>query len=78
MVRKGILSLEAMPSQVERGAKRRAVLRALSGNILDVYDYGTYGYFAVFLAPAFFPIGSAFLSLMLALMTFSIAAFARP
>jgi len=67
-----------MLSKTERRAKRGAVIRALSGNILEVYDYGTYGYFAVFLSSAFFPTRSAFLSLMLTLLTFGVAAFARP
>src|ERR1043165_6625543 len=67
-----------MLSRTERRAKRDAVIRALAGNILEIYDYGTYGYFAVFLAAAFFPTRSAFVSLMLTLLTFGVAAFGRP
>jgi MFS transporter, MHS family, citrate/tricarballylate:H+ symporter len=64
--------------QSERRAKRNAVIRALAGNVLEVYDYSVYGFYAVYIAAAFFPTGSAFLSLMLSLMTFGIAAVARP
>jgi len=67
-----------MLSQSERRAKRNAVIRALGGNIIEVYDYGIYAFFATYIASAFFPTDSAFLSLMLSLMTFGIAAIARP
>lgn len=58
--------------------KSKAVFRALAGNVLELYDYAVYGFFAVYVAAAFFPTSSEFLSLMLSLMTFGIAAIARP
>ena len=64
--------------QSQRRDKSKAVFRALAGNVLEVYDYSVYGFFAVYVAAAFFPTGSEFLSLMLSLMTFGIAAIARP
>jgi MFS family permease len=77
-IRNRIVKGEAMLSHSERRAKRNAVIRALGGNILEVYDYGIYAYFATYIASAFFPVGSGFLSLMLSLTTFGIAAIARP
>lgn len=65
-----------MPSEPRDKAK--AVIRALAGNVLEVYDYSVYGFYAVYIAAAFFPTDSAFLSLMLSLMTFGIVAIARP
>src|SRR6266446_4001350 len=67
-----------MLSPIERRGKLKAAIRALSGNFLEVYDYVIYGFYASYVASAFFPTDSAFLSLMLSLTTFGIAAIARP
>jgi MFS transporter, MHS family, citrate/tricarballylate:H+ symporter len=55
-----------------------AVIRAASGNFLELYDYLVYLYFASYIARAFFPAQSPFVSLMLALIGYGIASFARP
>src|SRR6266446_1648046 len=67
-----------MLSPIERRGKLKAAIRALSGNFLEVYDYVIYGFYATYIAAVFFPTNSAFLSLMLSLTTFGIAAVARP
>jgi MHS family citrate/tricarballylate:H+ symporter-like MFS transporter len=67
-----------MLSAAERRAKMGAVIRAASGNFLELYDYLVYLIYATYVANAFFPTNSEFTSLMLALMTYGIASLARP
>jgi MFS family permease len=62
----------------ERKAKMGAVIRAASGNFLELYDFLVYIYFAGYIAKAFFPAQSEFMSLMLALGTYGVASIARP
>jgi MFS family permease len=54
------------------------VIRAASGNFLELYDYLVYVYFAAYIAKAYFPTRSQFISLMLALGTYGVASLARP
>ena len=65
-------------SPAERRAKLGAVLRVASGNFLEMYDFIVYGYYAGYIAKAFFPLGSEFASLMLSLMTFGAGYLMRP
>lgn len=64
------------------GAERRSrvgkVVRVASGNFLEMYDFIVYGYYATYIAHAFFPTGSEFASLMLSLMTFGAGYLMRP
>jgi len=55
-----------------------AVIRVSSGNFLEMYDFMVFGYYATAIGKAFFPTGSAFLSLMLSLMTFGAGFLMRP
>lgn len=54
------------------------ILRVSSGNFLEMYDFMIFGYYAPNISHAFFPTGNAFLSLMLALMTFGAGFLMRP
>lgn len=65
-------------STAERRAKIGAVIRVASGNFLEMYDFIVYGYYAVYIAKAFFPGHSEFASLMLSLMTFGAGYLMRP
>jgi MFS family permease len=65
-------------SPIERRAKVKSAIRAVSGNFLETYDYVIYGFYATYIAAVFFPTNSKLLSLMLSLTTFGIAAVARP
>ena len=67
-----------MLSPTERRKKIGAVVRAASGNFLELYDFLVYVYFASYIAKAFFPANSEFMSLMLALGTYGVASIARP
>jgi MFS transporter, MHS family, citrate/tricarballylate:H+ symporter len=62
----------------ERKSKTGAVIRAASGNFLELYDFLVYVYFASYIAKAFFPNQSEFVSLMLAFGTYGVASIARP
>src|SRR6516164_10074317 len=64
--------------QAERKSKLWSVLRVSSGNFLEMYDFMVFGYYATAIGKAFFPSGSAFLSLMLSLMTFGAGFLMRP
>ncbi|HXJ01192.1 MAG TPA: MFS transporter, partial [Micropepsaceae bacterium] len=67
-----------MLDATERKAKMGAVVRAASGNFLELYDFLVYIYFASYIAKAYFPAQTEFMSLMLALGTYGVASFARP
>src|SRR5580704_1356626 len=67
-----------MISASERKAKIWSVIRVSSGNFLEMYDFMVFGYYASAIGKAFFPNGSAFVSLMLSLMTFGAGFLMRP
>jgi MHS family citrate/tricarballylate:H+ symporter-like MFS transporter len=54
------------------------VLRVVSGNFLEMYDFMVFGYYAPAIGAAFFPSSSAFASLMLSFMTFGAGFLMRP
>ena len=62
----------------ERRTRIGAVIRVASGNFLEMYDFIVYGYYATYIAKAFFPASSDFASLMLSLMTFGAGYLMRP
>ncbi|HVZ22125.1 MAG TPA: MFS transporter, partial [Vicinamibacterales bacterium] len=62
----------------DRAARATAIARVSSGNFLEMYDFIVYGYYAIYIAPVFFPAGSEFASLMLSLMTFGAGYLMRP
>ena len=62
----------------ERSSKLWLVVRVASGNFLVMYDFMVFGFFASAIGAAFFPSGSHFVSLMLALMTFGVGFLMRP
>ena len=68
----------------ELRAKIWSVMRVSSGKFLEMYDFMVFGYDASAIGKAFSPSGSAFVSLMLSLMTFGeacglvAALFAKP
>ncbi len=62
----------------QRREKMNGVIRAGSGNFLELYDFLVYAYFANYIALAFFPSDNEFNRLMLALATYGVASLARP
>ncbi|WP_025886176.1 tricarballylate/proton symporter TcuC [Asaia prunellae] len=53
-------------------------LRAASGNFLEMYDFSVFGYYAEYIAHAFFPGASPAASLMMVFATFGAAFLMRP
>ena len=62
----------------QRKEKIKGVIRAGTGNFLELYDFLVYAYFATYIADAFFPSESEFVSLMNTFLTYAIASVARP
>jgi MFS family permease len=62
----------------QRKEKMKAVIRAGTGNFLELYDFLVYAYFATYIARAYFPVADEFTSIMLALGTYGVASIARP
>ncbi|MDR3440360.1 MFS transporter [Telmatospirillum sp.] len=56
----------------------RAIAAATVGNLLEIYDFISYGMFAVPISAAFFPAGNEYVSLILTFVTFGMGFLARP
>ncbi|MBT9431131.1 MFS transporter [Candidatus Sodalis endolongispinus] len=54
------------------------VVRVISGNFLEMYDFMVFGYYASAIAATFFPADTPFASLMLTMMTFGAGFLMRP
>ncbi|MDE2561665.1 MAG: MFS transporter [Sphingomonadales bacterium] len=57
---------------------RRAIVGATIGNAIEFYDFLVYSIFAIQIGRAFFPTGSAYLSLIASLATFGAGFVSRP
>lgn len=67
-----------MTTPARRESKVWPVIRVASGNMLEMYDFMVFGYYATAIGKAFFPGGSEFASLMKSLMTFGAGYLMRP
>jgi MFS family permease len=56
----------------------KAIVRVVSGNFLEMYDFMVYGYYAPAIAKAYFPSHSAYASLLLTLLAFAAGFVMRP
>jgi MFS family permease len=65
-------------SQSARRTHIKSVVIVSSGNFLEMYDFMVFGYYASWIAKAFFPSSSEFASLMLSLGTFGAGFLMRP
>ncbi len=63
---------------VSLGGRVVAVARVVSGNVLEMYDFMVYGFYASEIASAFFPAKSAFASLMQSFGVFGAGFLMRP
>ena len=61
-----------------RKEKIKTVIRVASGNLLEMYDFMIFGYYAAAIGRTFFPKTSEFASLMLSLATFGAGFLMRP
>jgi MFS family permease len=69
---------EAPQDAGARRAKIKQVVIASSCNFLEMYDFMVFGYYATWIAKAYFPATSEFASLMLSLATFGAGFLMRP
>lgn len=67
-----------MSSEAKGQASATNVVRVVSGNFLEMYDFMVYGFYASAIAKAMFPSGNEFISLMLSLATFGMGFLMRP
>src|SRR5699024_10239839 len=77
-VNSGKASTQNDEAQVEESAVRRAVAGAATGNALEWFDFGVYGYFAVIIGEVFFPAQNAITSLLYSFAVFAVGFVARP
>jgi MFS family permease len=68
---------DALPARSRRESFK-AIVRVVSGNFLEMYDFMVYGYYAPAIARAYFPSHSAYASLLLTLLTFAAGFLMRP
>ena len=68
------------PGAVEATLKSRigAILRSTSGNFLEMFDFFLFGFYATYIARAFFPSGNETTELLLTFGTFWLGALMRP
>jgi len=71
-------ALPPSPPRLPRRAALGAVLRVTSGNFLEMFDFFLYGFYATYIARAFFPSDSEYVSLMLTFVTFGAGFLMRP
>ncbi|WP_237188487.1 MFS transporter [Rothia nasimurium] len=58
--------------------KRKAFIGAVAGHLIEWYDYGVYGFVAVYVGAAFFAADTPALALMASFATFALSFFMRP
>jgi MHS family proline/betaine transporter-like MFS transporter len=68
---------QAINKQI-RAAERRIVIAGLAGNVMEWYDFGTYGFFAAVLGRNFFPAHNPTVSLLASFAVFAIGFIGRP
>jgi MFS transporter, MHS family, proline/betaine transporter len=68
---------QAMNREI-REAERRIVIAGLAGNVMEWYDFGTYGFFAATLGRLFFPASDPTVSLLASFAVFAIGFIGRP
>jgi MHS family citrate/tricarballylate:H+ symporter-like MFS transporter len=68
----------AHTAQIGNSSKVATVVRVTSGNFLEMFDFFLFGFYAPYIARAFFPATSEFASLMLTFGTFGAGFLMRP
>ena len=75
--------MEINTQAIEMGSKKKPkkskfVMAGIVGNIMEWFDYGIYGFFAVAISTNFFPNNDPMVSLILSFMVFGLGFIARP
>src|SRR5580698_10246814 len=71
-------SVSSMPQSPEISSRVGAILRSTGGNFLEMFDFFLFGFYASYIAKAFFPTDNEVTSLMLTFTTFWLGALMRP
>ncbi|MYM41246.1 MFS transporter [Duganella qianjiadongensis] len=61
-----------------RSSRFSTVIRVTSGNFIEMYDFFLFGFYATYIAKAFFPASSEYAALMMTFATFGAGFFMRP
>jgi len=72
------MSVATLAAGTDRTSKIATVLRVTSGNFLEQFDFFLFGFYATYIAKAFFPARSEFASLMLTFSAFGAGFLMRP
>lgn len=67
-----------MTESLSASQRKRYILTAIIGNVVEYYDLVIYSYFSAFIARTFFPADLRFSQIALALATFGLSLLARP
>jgi MHS family citrate/tricarballylate:H+ symporter-like MFS transporter len=67
-----------MSTTIAKQSKIATVFRVTSGNFLEMFDFFLFGFYASYIAKAFFPVGDEVSSLMFTFMTFGAGFLMRP
>lgn len=62
----------------KKASLAKAVFSGSLGNMLEWFDYGLYGYFAVIISAEFFAAEDPIVGLLLSFMTFAVGFLVRP
>lgn len=68
----------AQAAEHSRRERRKAFVGATSGHLIEWYDYGIYGFLAVYVGQAFFSAASPAIALLSSFATFALSFFVRP
>src|SRR5882724_3345465 len=68
----------APPTTASSRSRLVTLLRVTSGNFLEMFDFFLYGFYATYIAKAFFPVSNEYASLMLTFVTFGAGFLMRP
>lgn len=63
---------------VDARRRRRAFLGAVTGHLIEWYDYGVYGFVALYIGELFFPSGDGATQLLSSFAVFALSFFIRP
>lgn len=72
------LKVQSEPDPVHDGQRRRAFLGAVSGHAIEWYDYGIYGFLAVYVGQLFFASDDPVAGLLSSFAVFALSFFMRP
>ena len=69
---------EAIQPERTKKQKRKAFIGAIAGHLIEWYDYGVYGFVAVYVGTAFFAASTPAIALLSSFATFALSFFMRP